>query len=285
MRKGSASRTAMWVATFRGLADLDDPAIMSDPFARDLLPLGYRSIVRAAERSPRASRVVLRGLARATKNLSRHLAMRTRAIDDVVASEALAGTTQLVLLGAGFDARAYRLDALRDSIVFEIDHPDTQADKRAGIGSRAPRAREVRSAPIDFAKDTLDDVLARAGHDASKRTTFVWEGVTMYLASDAIDSTLDAVARVSAPSSVLATTYHDRAFAIESAPLDVLVRVVGEPFRTRMAPSEMRARLTSRGFAVESDEGGDDWSERYLREAGYGSTERLVVARCLVRRP
>ncbi len=270
----------MWVAALRGLADLDDPAIVSDPLAADLLPLAYRSIVRAAERAPRASRIVLRGIARASKNLSRHLAMRTRAIDDVVASEARAGTTQLVLLGAGFDARAFRLDALRSVTVFEIDHPDTQADKRAAIGHREPRAREVRWAPIDFSKgEALDGVLERAGHDPSKRTTFVWEGVTMYLSSDAIDATLDAVARLSAPGSILAATYHDAAFNLESLPLTVMVRAAGEPFRTRMTPSDVRARLSSRGFVVESDEGSDVWSERYLHEDGYRTAERLVVAR------
>lgn len=269
----------MWVAALRGLADLDDPAIVSDPLAADLLPFGYRSIVRAAERAPRVSRVVLRGVARASRNLSRHLAMRTRAIDDVVTSEALAGASQLVLLGAGFDARAFRLDALRDVTVFEIDHPDTQADKRAAIGHLAPRAREVRWAPIDFSKTRVDDVLARAGHDASKRTTFVWEGVTMYLASEAIDATLDAVARLAAPGSILAATYHDAAFNLESIPLTLMVRAAGEPFRTRMTPSDVRARLSSRGFVVESDEGSDVWSERYLREPGYRSAERLVVAR------
>src|SRR6185437_5076023 len=52
MRKGWASRTAMWVAALRGLADLDDPAIVRDPFAAELLPVGYASIVRAAERAP-----------------------------------------------------------------------------------------------------------------------------------------------------------------------------------------------------------------------------------------
>ena len=62
-------------------------------------------------------------------------------------------------------------------------------------------------------------------------------------------------------------------------PLTVFVRAVGEPFKTRMTKSEARARLEKFGFRVESDEGSDDWSERYLRQPGYRDGERLVVAR------
>jgi len=269
----------MWVATMRGVADLDDPAIVRDPLAAELLPFPYRTLVRAAERTPRATRVILRGAARVSQNVARHLAMRTRAIDDVVSSDALSGTKQLVLLGAGLDARAFRLDALKDSIVFELDHPDTQALKRRAIGHRTPRAKEVRWAPIDFSRETPERVLERAGHDRSQRTTFVWEGVTMYLASDAIDETLDAIARLAANGSSAAITYHDGTTSFEILPIAWMVRAVGEPFRTQLEPREMRARLARRGFVVESDEGTDDWARRYFHEDGRASGERLVVAR------
>jgi methyltransferase (TIGR00027 family) len=197
----------------------------------------------------------------------------------VVTSEAHVGTTQLVLLGAGFDARAWRLESLAGTTVFEVDHPDTQRGKRAAIGSRAPVAREIRYAPIDFAHESVDEVLARAGHDPSTRTTFVWEGVTMYLPSAAIDATLAAISRVAAPGSCIAATYHDVEWGWESAPLTFLVRVVGEPFQTRMSRDDVRRRVESHGFVIEADEGSDDWSRRYLRQRGYRDGERLFVAR------
>ena len=270
----------MWVAALRGIAELDEPRIVSDPLAEKLLPRGYRDLVTFAKRSPRVSRAVLRGVARASKNLSRHMALRTRAIDDVVVSEAMSGTDQLVLLGAGFDARAWRLDQLGKTTVFEIDFPSTQRGKREAIGDREPLAKSVKWAPIDFSKgEDVAEVLERAGHDRIKRTTFVWEGVTMYLESGAIDATLASVARASAPGSVIALTYHAAGIGWESVPLTVLVRAAGEPFKTRMTKAGARARLERHGFRVESDEGSDDWSERYLRQPGYRDGERLVVAR------
>lgn len=280
----------MWVAALRGLAELDDPRIVSDPLAEKLLPRGYRDLVTFAKRSPRVSRALLRGAARASRNLSRHMALRTRAIDDVVVSEALNGTEQLVLLGAGFDARAWRLDQLARTTVFEIDFPSTQRGKREGIGDREPLAKSVKWAPIDFSKgEDVAEVLERAGHDRDKRTTFVWEGVTMYLDGDAIDATLASVARASASGSVIAVTYHaadpkKRWEFWESVPLEVLVRAAGEPFKTRMTKADARARLEAFGFRVETDEGSDDWSERYLRQSGYRDGERLVVARLAAKR-
>ena len=279
MRKGYASRTAMWVAALRGVAELDQPTVVRDRFAVELVPQPYRAIVRLAERRPLAARVVMQWLAGVSRNLTRHMALRTRAIDDAVETEAGAGTQQLVLLGAGLDARAYRLPSLSRTVVFEVDFPATQSHKRAAIESHRPLAAEVRYVPIDFHADRLDDVLEGAGHRRVEKTTWVWEGVMMYLTRDAIQATLDALARLSAPGSCVVATYHDAAFGWESVPLTVMVRAVGEPFRTRLRPDQVRELFVARGFDVEQDEGTAEWSARYLGERGYRSGERFVVAR------
>jgi len=279
MRKGFASRTAMWVAALRGVAELDQPAIVRDRFAAELLPLPYRAIVRLAERRPLTARRLMQGIASVTRNLSRHMALRTRAIDDVVDAEAGKGTKQLVLLGAGLDARAYRLESLAESVVFEVDFPSTQAHKRDAIRSHEPLAAEVRHVPIDFSRDRLDDVLDRAGHRKDEKTTWVWEGVMMYLTKDSIEATLDAIARLSAPGSCVVATYHDDVLGPETVALTMMVGVVGEPFKTKLRPDQVRALFEARGFTVEDDAGTAEWSERYLHEAGYRSGERFVVAR------
>src|SRR5215470_20393462 len=58
------------------------------------------------------------------------VALRTRFFDDAWHTAHAAGTRQLVLLGAGLDGRAFRLDDISDSILFEVDHPSTQSVKR-----------------------------------------------------------------------------------------------------------------------------------------------------------
>ncbi len=90
---------------------------------------------------------------------------RTRHFDELLLSESRAGIEQLVLLGAGYDTRPFRLrDALRNIRVFEIDHPGTQARKRrmlAQIDESSPA--NVSYIPVDFNKQSLQEALAEHG--------------------------------------------------------------------------------------------------------------------------
>ena len=143
--------------------------------------------------------------------LVEHLALRTLAIDRVVAASVAKGADQVVILGAGLDARAWRMDAMARAVVFEVDHPSTQRFKRERLGSRTSageRARaDVRFVEVDFERESLAARLAEAGHDVRRATTWIWEGVTPYLAPEATRATLAIVAVRSAPGSVLAVTY------------------------------------------------------------------------------
>jgi len=85
---------------------------------------------------------------------------------------------QFVILGAGFDSRAYRLPCLRGITVFEVDHPDTQTTKR-GVLERVLSVppKHVRFVALDFNQRDLASVMAAAGYRESARTFTLWEGV------------------------------------------------------------------------------------------------------------
>jgi hypothetical protein len=132
-------------------------------------------------------------------------------IDDLV-TEALASIGQLVILGAGFDARAYRLPGLDEISVFEVDHPVTQQAKRQALASIvSPQASYVRLVPVDFERDGPGPALRAAGYRDDAPCLFVWEGVTNYLTPAAVDHTLGAVRGLAAVGSLLVFTYVDRA--------------------------------------------------------------------------
>ena len=280
MKEGRPSTTAWWVAALRGLASSTEGAIIADPVAERLIPAPYDRILAFARRHPRFM-TALHALAdEATRGRSRHLPLRTRAIDDAVIAAVSRGVRQLVLLGAGLDARPWRLEALRDVTVFEVDHPIMQAYKRPRVEALPPRAREVRFVASDFERDDVSAHLAAAGHDATLESVFVWEAVTMYLSREAIDRTLTGVAARCAPASTLLITYFlpvDRS-GLDARVLQALLERVGEPVTTELLPADIARVLFEHGFDVTADEGDPEWSQRYLGRPQPWTLERLVHA-------
>ena len=223
-------------------------ARFSDPTALALLPEAERARVEriVAEGVPKSLR---HKLARAPLDArSKMMVVRTVAIDDALRA---AAAPQLVILGAGLDGRAWRMAELREVTVFEVDHPDSQREKRARVGRLEPLAREVRFVPVDFARDRLDVALTAAGHDPARATTWIWEGVVMYLTQAAIEATLDVVQKRSASDSRLIVVYHSPAPILKLVGL--LLRVVGEPLRSAYSAEQMRELLARFGFDVLAD--------------------------------
>jgi len=130
--------------------------------------------------------------------------IRTRFIEERLEQAIREGVSQLVILGAGFDTRAYRLtELLKASRVFEVDQPSTQEHKKRRVreaGIEVPS--NLTYVTVDFRHDKLGDVLAAAGYDSGKKTFFIWEGVTMYLPEAAVEETLRWVA-AQAPGSTI----------------------------------------------------------------------------------
>ncbi len=250
MLPGQESKTAVMVCLARAAAHgTPDVGRFEDPTAAALLPDDARAQLEQFRAGPGK-----RGFRRDWRRVmlerrSKMMVVRTVAIDDAVRA---AAAPQLVILGAGLDGRAWRMGELKDSVVFEVDHPDSQRSKRQRAAGLKQAAKEVRFVPVDFARDDLDAALTAAGHDPSRPTTWVWEGVVMYLERAAIESTLAVVARRSPPKSHLVINYHSPAFILHL--VGFVTRRVGEPIRSAFTADQMRALLAARGFAVVRDD-------------------------------
>jgi methyltransferase (TIGR00027 family) len=246
MKPGRASQTAVLVCMGRAAAH--GRVDFSDPTALALLPAAARARVerfRAGE-PPRGLRGRMAHAYLARQSLI--MVARTVAIDEAIAE---AGSPQLVTLGAGLDGRAWRLAALAGATVFEVDHPDSQRDKRERVLGLAPVAGDIRFVPVDFTRDDLGRALDGAGHDPARATTWLWEGVVMYLSRPDIEATLRVLAGRSASGSQLIVLYHSPALMLHV--VRAVVRRLGEPLRSTFTPAAMRALLAGHGFAVTSD--------------------------------
>ncbi|MEZ4226965.1 MAG: SAM-dependent methyltransferase [Polyangiaceae bacterium] len=266
MREGRRSSTSDWVAALRALYTPGPTGLPSvgDEAARSLLPTPLRLAVSAAHAHPLVTRATHALLGHASLGLSIGVPLRTLVIDDFV-RESATHVRQLVIVGAGLDARAYRMDELAQLRVFELDHPATQAFKRERTRALSSRARELTLAAIDFERQSLDAVLRHHDFDANAPSLWIWEGVTMYLDPAAVDATLEAIARVSAPGSRLAVTYLPRNFSDPvSRRLSRLgARVIGEAVRASYEPEEFGSLLLRHGFRVLTDDTTEDWASRW----------------------
>jgi methyltransferase (TIGR00027 family) len=250
MKPGQASRTAVIVATGRAIAHgAAWAANFSDPTAYALLPDDARARVEAIRAGVVPKGVRSRIAQAFRERQAKVTAARTIAIDQAVRE---AATPQLVILGAGLDGRAWRMPELRDVTVFEVDHPDSQRDKRARTAALAPVARDVRFVPVDFSRDDLERALSAAGHDATRPTTWIWEGVVMYLTPAEVEATLAIIARRSATGSRLIVLYHGPFFM--RVVIGLVTRSMGEPLRSKFTPAEMRELLAKHGFSATRDD-------------------------------
>jgi methyltransferase (TIGR00027 family) len=207
------------------------------------------------------------------------IALRTATIDSAVRDAISAGARQLVILGAGYDGRAWRMPELAGVKVFEVDHPATQGAKRARVAELPASKGIVSFVPIDFAHQSLNAVLERAGHDRSAPTCWIWEGVVMYLPRGVMRSTLAAVAKRSASGSTLIVNYH---MAHRRFLASIVFRLIGEPQISAWTPDEMAADLRAVGFVVREDSAMADWNKRFAggeARVERGHYMRVVVAR------
>jgi methyltransferase (TIGR00027 family) len=140
-----------------------------------------------------------------------HVVIRTRFYDDYLLGAATAGCRQVVLVAAGLDCRAFRLDWPDGVSLFELDQPEVLEFKQAVLSGRGARPRvRRRTVPVDLRADWPARLTA-AGFDPARPTAWLVEGLLIYLSSDQAARLLTDVGTLSAPGSQVALERGDRA--------------------------------------------------------------------------
>ena len=190
---------------------------------------------------------------------------------DRILERVLPGVEQFVVLGAGYDTRAFG-PLVPDGVArFEVDHPRVQSLKRSRLVEAGIETSGVTFVPVDFSREDAFEKLAAGGYDPGRKTAFLWEGVTLYLGEDAVRKTLRGVREHAAPGSV------------------VVADVYAERFVRLARGKAVRKALdyTDEGFAFALDFGAD-WEEslrRFLESEGLTPGEAHFMGRANVRGP
>ena len=204
----SVGATATMVAAARALATEDTDPIINDPFAAPLVrAVGIEFFTRVVDGDIEPGDAGVDGTAELQTETD-SLAVRTRFFDEFFTDAAAAGIEQSVILAAGLDSRAYRLDWPAGSIVYEVDQPQVVAFKTetmAALGAEPTAQR--RTVSIDL-RDDWPAALRESGFDDTKPSAWSAEGLLMYLPPEAQDRLFDHITALSAPGSRIATEYH-----------------------------------------------------------------------------
>jgi methyltransferase (TIGR00027 family) len=266
---GAVSKTALFVCEHRAIAALHpDPKLRNpDVFAGKLC-----ESISGLPRTYAEARAYIDNMG-ATFAPYFFVNARTFYIDAALERAAADGATQVVVLGAGFDSRAYRFHASLPQLrFFEVDLPAMIEEKKKRIAAVLGAVPDyVRYASIDFDRQKLEGVLPAVGYDADQKTFFILEGVTMYVKEAGDAATLRFIARNSAPGSrvvydyVLKRVIQGRTqgmYAIGENSRGVAM--FGEPFVTGWTPRGAGAFAGRQGLKVIEDLDTKELTQRYL---------------------
>ncbi|MCG2621198.1 SAM-dependent methyltransferase [Arthrobacter sp. I2-34] len=178
---------------------------------------------------------------------------------DAALERHLDAVDQFVLLGAGYDTRAFRLPAGTAVKCFEVDTARTQAVKRRALAAAGIESSRITFVEADFERDDWLGRLVAAGFDPGKPSFFLWEAVTMYLDRRAVEATLRAIAGTAAGSVVAFDYFTAEGLKEKSFFMGVArssLKALGEPLTfgiDAVPPSwgPVAAFLADRGFGLE----------------------------------
>jgi methyltransferase (TIGR00027 family) len=191
---------------------------------------------------------------------ARHMGMRSRFFDECLTNAAEAGIHQVVLLAAGLDTRAYRLDWPAGTSVFELDQPAVLEFKNHVLTAQGRQPTCQRHVvPVDL-RDAWPLALTAAGFDPSAPSVWLAEGLWPYLPNPAQHELLDGITARSATGSRLALEYFCHPQALRDDPtLATLASTYGIDLpallpaeNTSSDPPEPEGGLHTRGWATQS---------------------------------
>lgn len=197
MERKSPSKTAEDMAGFRAMEMLrpKEDRVCEDPFAKHFLTGGWVNRVK----SPFRTKLFQWITHLINPGAHNTVPARVRFIDEHIKECHKNGLEQLVILGAGYDSRAYRIDELKDGVkVFEVDHPATQEYKLKILETLFETLSEnVIFVPYQLGNEGFKKQLFDKGYDKNKKSLFIMEGLIMYLDPEAVKNLFSLISQIS----------------------------------------------------------------------------------------
>ena len=221
-----------------------------------------------------------------------HLISRTKFIDELIEKSASNGIEQYVILGAGYDSRAHRLELPSYLKIFEVDQPEVSDNKLAKLPKELPNAENVTYVNIDFSYQSLTEQLIGSGFDQKKSTIFTLEGVSQYITKEAVSSTIKELASLTRDTnSIFFMSYVDELLdknpeacfgegypnpAKKAKLIKSLSEKVGEPWISFYSDAEIEDLLLQNGYSIKENVTLEELNSLYFSPVGRALNENQI---------
>jgi len=221
-----------------------------------------------------------------------HLIARTKFIDELIEKSAINGIEQYVILGAGYDSRAHRLELPSSLKIFEVDQPEVSDNKLAKLPKELPNSENVTYVNIDFSYQSLTEQLIGAGFNQEKSTIFTLEGVSQYITKEAVSSTIKELASLTRDTnSIFFMSYVDELLdtnpeacfgegypnpAKKASLIKGLSAKVGEPWISFYSYAEIEDLLSQNGYLIQENVTLEDLNSLYFSPVGRTLNENQI---------
>ena len=256
------SETALFAALRRAIANKEfkNEKFGPDDLAEYFLPPHFRFFLKF-NRIRANTKNKLNGF---LPGLNEYMIARTAYFDRLFVDALNNKTPQIVLLGAGYDSRAYRFAKSNHSTrIFELDIAPTQDRKKKCIKkARIDIPKHVTFVPINFNEESLKDVLEKAGYKNHQKTLFIWEGVSYYLEVESVDTTLEFVSHAS---------HHESAIAFDYT-ISISEENINDYYGVKEFSQKMKEHHANEALMFSIDEGE---TESFLEQRGLKMVDHL----------
>jgi len=279
------SETALFAALYRAIIaskEFNNEGVGSDDLAKYFLPSFLRFLIQfnfIRENIKNNSNKL-------TPGIYEYVRARTAFFDNIFVEALNKKIPQIVVLGAGYDTRAYRFALLNDSTkIFELDITPTQNRKRQCLQkAKIDFTKHTTLVPIDFNKQSLKTALEKADYDNNEKTLFIWEGVNYYLDPGAVDVTLEFVKNTVNHESFIALDY---AISISEENINDYYgarkfiefwkkRRSGEPFKFTIDEGAIESFLEQRGLKIVNHLDNEQIEKMFLHTEHESSLGRIT---------
>lgn len=262
--KMKLDRNAIGLAFLRGVESSFHPDVrfFEDSFALKLIPGTAFKLASGLTKFRYFRNKIIKRYEKSIPGVYGNMICRTRYIDEKLNEAIESGYKNVVIIGAGMDMRAFRINGIETLRVFELDNASMSDHKQRTVAPFGLDSQHINYLPANLKNESLAKILQDAGCDNSLKTLFIWEGQSQYIPKVEVQDILKTVATF-AKGSQLLFSYLIKEVIPEYSQEEIEENLVKWQFG--LSPKKVSEFLAGSGLQLIEDLDSNAFEQRYIK--------------------